>query len=285
MAIVQFNAFNQVSAQGKLELTPNANIFTCQLNPEYEGDPLVPAQAVKLIGSTSGVPVVDVVSEGDKVFGFVCLDHKYNDFRAGKFCRIASDYATMTMISDGAITRGDYVAVSGTATVETTEDVSTSIGIALDNSYDEALLRVLIKCLGTSVAVTPTPFSPSEGGLMPAAANTFTATFNSESALEEITAGLPVELQSSEEGIVVDVASTATHGFLVAQDSYTKGGEVTVATTGAIIYLTAGETITAGDKVVYNNGKMDVASDPDDAQGIALQSCGADALFACKIII
>lgn len=283
MATIQFNAFNQVSAQGKLELTPNANIFTCQINPEYEGDPLVPAQAVKLISSNTGVPMVDVVSEGDKVFGFVCLDHKYNDFRAGKLCRIASDYATMSMISDGAITRGDNVTVSDTAKVETTTDASSSIGVALDNSYDGALLRVLVKCLGNSLAVTPTPFSPSEGALMPAAANTFTATFNSESALEEITAGLPVELQSSDEGIVVDAVTTNVHGFLVAQESYSKGGEVTVATTGAIIYLTAGETITAGDGVVYNNGKMEVAT--EGAQGLALQSCEADALFACKIII
>lgn len=280
MAIIPFNAFNQVTAQGKLELTPNANIFTCQISPEYTGDDLVPAQAVKLKGSNTGVPVVVPVEEGDDVFGFVALDHKYNNYAAGKLCRIASDYAVMSMVSDGAITRGDNVTVSGTATVATTEDKATSVGVALDNSFDGAILRVLIKCIGNNLAETPA--APEAGTLM--GTGTFTATFNSESAVEEITAGMAVELQSSEDGIVVDAASTAVHGFLLAQAEYTKGGSVTVATSGSIVYLTAGETITAGDGVVYNSGKMDVVGEGDTAQGIALQSASADDLFACKLV-
>lgn len=284
MATIQFNAFSQVSAQGKLELTPNANIFTCQINPEYEGDDLVPAQAVKLIGSTSGVPVVDVVGEGDKVFGFVCLDHKYNNFKAGKLCRIASDYATMTMVSDGAITRGDYVTISDGVKVETTEDSSLSIGIAMDNSFDGALLRVLIKCLGSQTAVTPP--TPAAGGVV---ANTnpitFQATLNAESATETFEAGMGLVLVSSEDGITVDVATDTVNGFLVAQDTYTKGGTVTVATTGSIVYLTAKETITAGNFVSWDADSNKMVVEEAASQGVALQSCDADDLFACLLTI
>ena len=284
MATIQFNAFNQVSAQGKLELTPNANIFTCQINPEYEGDDLVPAQAVKLIGSTSGVPVVDVVGAGDKVFGFVCLDHKYNNFKAGKLCRIASDYATMTMVSDGAITRGDYVAISDDVKVETTDDSSLSVGIAMDNSFDGALVRVLVKCLGSQTASTP--LTPAAGGIV---SNTnpvtYQATLNSESVAESFAAGMGLALVSSEDGITVDVATDTVNGFLVAQDAYTKGGTVTVATTGSIIYLTAKETITAGNFVSWDAESNKMVVEEAASQGVALQSCAADDLFACLLTI
>ncbi len=284
MAIIQFNAFNQVSAQGKLELTPNANIFTCQINPDYEGDDLIPAQAVKLISSTSGVPVIDVAGSGDKVFGFICLDHKYNNFKAGKLCRIASDYGTMTMVSDGAITRGDYVAISDGVKVASTEDASLSVGIALDNSFDGALLRVLIKCLGNKTAALPP--TPAEGGIVENTNPiTFQAILNSESAVEEFSAGMALALVSSEDGITVDLATDTVNGFLVAQESYSKGGTVTVATTGSIVYLTAGETITAGNFVSWDSTSNKMVVEEAASQGVALQSCAADEVFACLLTL
>ena len=117
----------------------------------------------------------------------------YDNIGIPNVADVASDYAVMSMVSDGAITRGDNVTVSGTATVATTEDKATSVGVALDNSFDGAILRVLIKCIGNNLAETPA--APEAGTLM--GTGTFTATFNSESAVEEITAGMAVELQSS----------------------------------------------------------------------------------------
>lgn len=233
MTNILFNQFAQSSAKGKLELTPNANIFSCMISQGHEGDDLKPGQAVKLVTMANKVPVVDDAKAGDSVFGFVVLDHKRNFNGASRQISIASDYGVMMMEAYGSVARGDLVkVVLNGIKVESSLIASEAVGIALDNAVDGALCRILIKCLSSRI----------QGGIEETGAVIQYIPVSVGTA----TTGDAVKAVSSEDGLAVEKADATDTAIGVL----TSNGSI--ATIGSSVVVKATGDVTAGDAVAWD---------------------------------
>ena len=147
---IDLNAFNQSTAKGKLELTPNGNTFSAKVTAGSNVT-LEPGMAVELdSSSTASVLTVKPVSSG-LIFGFIPLVHKNNAIgltsTTSDVIEIASKGCVMTMETEEAISRGDYVKYNATyVTVEEADTAADAIvGIALDTAAAKGdLIRVYI---------------------------------------------------------------------------------------------------------------------------------------------
>lgn len=143
------NQFAQIPIQGQVDLSGfGSNVIAAQVN-DSQATPLIPGQAVKLVGSvTNGPPsVVSLASNSDGTFGFVNYNVKDASYVADDALEIALFGTAQYMTAGGAISAGASVEV-----VYTTNKVITSggtnpvVGIALDAAASNGdLIRVLVQ--------------------------------------------------------------------------------------------------------------------------------------------
>lgn len=147
---IDLNTFKQSTAKGKLELTPNGNTFSAKITAGSNVT-LEPGMAVELdASSSSSMLTVTPVSSG-LIFGFIPLVHKNNAIgltsTTSDVIEVASKGCVMTMETEEAISRGDYVKYNATyVTVEEADTATDAIvGIALDTAAAKGdLIRVYI---------------------------------------------------------------------------------------------------------------------------------------------
>lgn len=147
---IDLNAFGQSTAKGKLELTPNGNIFSAKITAGSNVT-LEPGMAVELDGSSTGAMLtVKPVSSG-LIFGFIPLVHKNNALgltsTLTETVEVASKGCVMTMEAGEAIARGSYVKYDSTNIQVNEADTADDaiVGIALDaSSASGDLIRVYI---------------------------------------------------------------------------------------------------------------------------------------------
>jgi hypothetical protein len=133
--------------------TPTGSLFTCKYNPAATSTlRLVEGEGVMLkdLGASDvvGPPIVDKRPDDNEplTFGIKVSTTKKNNNEPGDIVQIAHDGAVVFMKANGAITRGQSLALDlsdpGQVAPATTEDI---IGIALDKAADTELVRVLVK--------------------------------------------------------------------------------------------------------------------------------------------
>lgn len=152
MATINFNAFGQSTAKGKLELTPNANTFTVKISAGSDTT-LTPGMAVELDSAGTGVQInVKALTQNGTIFGFVPLNHKNNGLTVTatkpEHIEVACDNCIMEMEASAAIAQGALVkynySTKKVATASSSGDKP--CGIALQSAgADGDLLKVLIK--------------------------------------------------------------------------------------------------------------------------------------------
>jgi hypothetical protein len=145
------NQFAQSKEKGMLDLHMNSNIIPCRVKSD-ESAALTPGQAVKLVDTAEGNPVITAVDDAaDDVFGFVAYNLKKNSFEANDNVEIAAlRNNVMYMEASAAIARGAKVmyVVTGEK-VATATATNRILGIALDKAAaDGDLIRVVIDLPG-----------------------------------------------------------------------------------------------------------------------------------------
>jgi len=147
---ISSNAVSQETAKGKLELTPNMCTFSAKVTAGSNVT-LEPGMAVELDSSSSGSVLTVKPASSGLIFGFIPLVHKNNAIgltsTTADFIEVASKHCVMTMETEEAISRGDYVKYNATyVTVEEADTATDAIvGIALDTASAKGdLIRVFI---------------------------------------------------------------------------------------------------------------------------------------------
>lgn len=150
MTSINFNAFTQATAAGKLELSPNGAVYTVRVGSSSNVT-LSPGMAVEIDTATAqSLAVKPLASDSNLIFGFVVLNHKNNALAITstnpEYVEIASYGCVMEMTASAAINRGAYVTyASATNKVATTTTGAQICGIALDNATASGgLIKVLI---------------------------------------------------------------------------------------------------------------------------------------------
>lgn len=162
MATIDFNAFGQVTAKGKLEQAPNYSIFSAKI-AAGSNVTLEPAMAVELDSSSTGAMLTVKPASSGLIWGFIPLTHKNNAIgltaTTTDVIEVASKDCVMVMEAEEAISCGDYVKYN--ATYVTVEEADTEgdaiVGIAMDTAAAKGdLIRVRI-------------FAPNAPAVVPAA--------------------------------------------------------------------------------------------------------------------
>jgi hypothetical protein len=153
---LNINQFIQTPVKGMCDLKFNPSTVSVQIDVSSAGG-LVPGQAVKIVDSANGVPlVVECSSDADDVFGFINYGIKDQVYNAGMYAEISAFAGNvMYMEAGAAIARGAKVeiVVSGNK-VQTASGVSTVVGRAFDKATASGdLIRVYINLPGLSAQV------------------------------------------------------------------------------------------------------------------------------------
>jgi len=158
MATINFNAFAQETAAGKLEQSPNMATYSVRLEVGSDTT-LKPCTAVKLKNTTSKlITVTPTSSDADEIFGFIPLNHKNNGLVVTSTepvtVEVASFGCIMTMEASAAINRGAHVTYSySTNKIATAASSDLICGLALDAAGASGdLVRVLLTVPNVPVA-------------------------------------------------------------------------------------------------------------------------------------
>ena len=149
---IDLNAFGQSTAKGKMEQTPNANVFNARVTAGSSVT-LKPAMAVEIDSSdTSKMLAVKPLTSTGQVFGFIPLNHKNNAIgltsTTTDFIEVAADNCVMVMEASEAIAKGSWIKYdySTLKVGEADTEADAVVGIALEAAAaDGDLLKVLIK--------------------------------------------------------------------------------------------------------------------------------------------
>lgn len=142
------NQFSQVPIQGQVDSSHDAGTLACQVYAS-ESSALIPGQAVKMVDSGNGIPIVTAVTaDSDEVFGFVNHNFKKDSYDALDMVEISlvNGLNVMWMTASAAIARNAVVTVvvSGSK-VKTSTGGSRDCGRALDKaSASGDLIRVML---------------------------------------------------------------------------------------------------------------------------------------------
>lgn len=143
------NQFSQSQVLGQLDLQHNANVISAQIDTTSAGG-LVPGQAVKLVDTANGLPlVVEAAADTDDVIGFIAYGIRNASYAVGDRVSIAlvSGGAAMYLNSNAAIARGAscMVVIATPGNVATATSGKTIVGRALDKATAaNQLIRVLM---------------------------------------------------------------------------------------------------------------------------------------------
>lgn len=141
---LQMNQLKMIPVQGQLDLAIFNNIITGQVDTNVV-TPLVPGQAVKLITTSNGIPIVTpLTANTDATFAFVSYNIKDQSFPARSRVELALAGSTMQMTAGAAINAGAKIEVVYTTNkVITNAGTNPVAGYALDHaSADGDLIRV-----------------------------------------------------------------------------------------------------------------------------------------------
>lgn len=143
------NQFALSNEKGTLDLRVNSNIIQARV---HTGVTLIAGQAVKLVDTAGGIPVVTEAADTDAVFGYVVYSHKETDYVAGQSVEIGLSGTTMRMIAGEALAPFvNVMHVLATGKVITAAGTTKCISaVTLDKaSGDGSLIRCVISAFPT----------------------------------------------------------------------------------------------------------------------------------------
>lgn len=257
---LQMNQLKMIPVQGQLDLAVFNNVITGQVDTNVV-TPLVPGQAVKLVTTSNGIPIVTpLTANTDATFAFVSYNIKDVNFPARSRVELAMPFTTMQMTASAAIVAGAKIEVIYTTNkVKTNAGVNPVAGYALDAaSADGDLIRVVILSPYTS------PFTVADIAGLQAALDVLTAGVLADNkqvtvvaTLAEINAGkviVPAVAGKSIKvlGVIQRVSGTFGANTSVDLQSTTSAEKVLVSlnavlTNGSVLVNT-GTNYTAGAK-------------------------------------
>lgn len=143
------NQFAQTDLQGRVDLAGGKHCLAVMVDDSYNGAPLVPGQAVKLVDQISSLPHITAsTSDADQIDGFVCLNPRKNESSSGDVVEmITGKDGYMTMTASAAIpVNSPVMIVFATKKIAVATTGKRVVGRALDKALaDGDIIRVAVE--------------------------------------------------------------------------------------------------------------------------------------------